>query len=146
MIYTPEEKTKMDILLQAFHSYVDRQEDYDVVYSRKAGYLRICTGEGCDTIYFPIAGFADMVRMFADDFLSDEETRAGHYMKQNYDHVRGLLALRLDTLGEFREEAYQIVEQAIEANRVRCARMRQEQLDEIKHMEKMLQYLRGAIL
>ena len=113
MKYSPEEKEKMDMLLQAFQSYVDRQEDYDVLYSRKAGYLRIITGDSCDTIYFPIAGFADMVRMFTDDFLEDGEIRAGDCMKCDCDHVRGLLIPRLDALGPFREEACRIMEQTI---------------------------------
>ena len=56
-----------------FQAYVDSREDYDVIYSRKAGYLRVITAENCDRIYFPIAGFRDLVRMFTDDFLTDEE-------------------------------------------------------------------------
>ena len=78
MIYTQEEKAKMDALLNAFRSYVDRKEHYDVVYSEKAGYLRVITGAGCDTIYFPISSFAEMLRMFTDDFLSDEEIGRAH--------------------------------------------------------------------
>ena len=85
MIYTQEEKAKMDALLNAFRSYVDRQEHYDVVYSERAGYLRVITGAGCDTIYFPISSFAEMLRMFTDDFLSDEEYRVGHSLKRDYD-------------------------------------------------------------
>ena len=113
MVYSQEEKSKMDMLLQAFRSYVDHQEYYDVLYSRKAGYLRIITGDSCDTIYFPITGFADMVRMFTDDFLEDEEMRAGDCMKCDCDHVRRLLIPRLDALGPFREEACRIMEQTI---------------------------------
>lgn len=119
MKYLPEEKAKMDVLLQAFQSYVDRQEDYDVLYSRKAGYLRILTGESCDAIYFPITGFSDMVRMFTDDFLEDEEMRTVDCAKCDYDYVRSLLTPRLDTLGPFREEAYRIMEQTVEAFRTR---------------------------
>jgi len=113
MRYTQEEKGKMDMLLQAFQSYVNQQEDYDVLYSRKAGYLRIITGDSCDAIYFPITGFADMVRMFTDDYLEDEEIRAGDCMKCDCDHVRSLLIPRLDLLGPFREEACRIMEQTI---------------------------------
>jgi len=119
MVYSQDEKTKMDMLLQAFRSYVDHQEYYDVLYSRKAGYLRIITGDSCDPIYFPITGFADMVRMFTDDFLEDEEIRTGDCMKCDYDYVRGLLTPRLDALGPFRVEAYGIMEQTIEDFRTR---------------------------
>lgn len=61
MIYTQEEKAKMDALLEAFQSYVDDHDHYDVVYSKKAGYLRVITGANCDEIYFPhhrICGYA----------------------------------------------------------------------------------------
>ena len=85
MIYSQEEKAKMDTLLQAFRSYIDQNPHYDVLYSKKAGYLRVITGENCDAIYFPITGFADMMRMFTDDFLSDEESRVGHSLKRDYD-------------------------------------------------------------
>ena len=35
MIYKQEEKAKMDTLLKAFRTYVDRQEHYDIVYSER---------------------------------------------------------------------------------------------------------------
>ena len=73
MIYSPEEKARMDTLLQVFRDYVNSVEQYDIVYSEKAGFIRICVGEGADQIYFSITGFDHMLRMFIDDFLMDEE-------------------------------------------------------------------------
>lgn len=35
MIYSQEEKAKMDAVLLAFQSYVDGREDYDVLYSER---------------------------------------------------------------------------------------------------------------
>ena len=145
MIYTQEEKAKMDALLRAFQSYIDQQEHYDVLYSKKAGYLRVITGENCDKIYFPITGFADMLRMFTDDFLSDEESRVGHYLKRNYDYVRSLLAPRLDTLGSHRDEAQDIMEKTFDASRARSEHIRQEHLAEIRQLEELIQYLRTAV-
>ena len=113
MIYTQEETANMEALLQAFHSYVAQREDYDILWSAKAGWLRVIMGADVDHIYFPITGFAYMVRMFTDDFLEDEEIRAGDCMKCDCDHVRGLLIPRLDALGPFREEACRIMEQTI---------------------------------
>lgn len=146
MIYTQEEKTKMDAVLQAFRSYIDLQEKYDVVYSQKAGYLRVLTGESCDNIYFPITGFADMLWMFTDDFLADEECRVGHYLKRDYDHVRSLLVPRLDTLKEYREEACIIMEEALKSCRIRCEQIREDRIAEIQHLEELLQALRASIL
>ena len=146
MVYTPEEKAKMDILLQAFQSYVDQQDQYDVVYSEKAGYLRVCTGTGADQIYFPVTGFADMMQTFTDDFLLDEEGRVGHYLKRDYDHVRSLMAPRLDALGELREEASRIMEETFNACRRRCENQRLEYLAEIRMLEELLKDLRDAVL
>ena len=120
MIYTQLEKEKMDALLEAFQSYVDAREDYDVVYSQKAGYLRVMVGESCDQIFFPITGFSDMMRMFADDFLSDEEERTDNCLTLDYDRVRTLLLPRLDALGGCRAQAHAIMEDAFEAWRIRC--------------------------
>jgi len=145
MTYTQEEKAKMDALLQAFQSYVDRREDYDVLYSQKAGYLRLLTGESCDAIYFPITGFADMMRMFADDYLADEENRVGHCPKLDYDHVRHLLIPRLDTLGKHREEAYGIMEDAFDACRSRRAQFRQERLEQIHQLEELVCDLHASL-
>jgi len=145
MIYSQEEKAKMDALLRAFQTYIHQQEHYDVLYSEKAGYLRVIVGKNCDEIYFPITGFADMMRMFTDDFLSDEEKRAGHYLKRDYDHVRSLMAPRLDTLGSHRGEAQDIMEKTFEACRLRCEHIRQNHLAEIRHLEELIQHLRDAV-
>ena len=145
MTYSQEEKAKMDVLLQAFQSYIDQNPHYDVLYSKKAGYLRVITGENCDTIYFPITGFVDMMRMFTDDFLSDEESRVGHYLKRDYNHVRSLMAPRLDALGSHRDEAQQIMEKTFDACRARSEHIRQDHLAEIRQLEELIQYLRGAV-
>lgn len=145
MIYPQEEKAKMDTLLEAFQSYVDQHDHYDVLYSKKAGYLRVITGDNCDTIYFPITGFADMVRMFTDDFLSDEEERVGHNLKRDYHYVRSLLTPRLDALGIHREEAYGIMEKTMDACRARSENFRRERLAEIQKLEELIQYLRDAV-
>lgn len=146
MVYSQEEKTKMDMLLVAFQSYIDQQEHYDVVYSRKAGYLRVITGSNCDAIYFPITGFSDMMRMFTDDFLSDEESRVGHFLKRDYDYVRSLMVPILDFLGNHREEAYAIMEETFANCRLRSEHFRQEQLTEISHLEELLRHLRETVI
>ena len=145
MIYTQEEKVKMDVLLQAFQSYVNDREDYDVLYSEKAGYLRVLTGESCDAIYFPITGFADMVQMFTNDCISDEEMRTDHCPNQDYDRIRRVLLPRLDTLGNCREEAYAIMEEAFEVHRSRIAQFQQEQLEIMHQLEELLQHLRSSL-
>lgn len=144
MIYSQEEKAKMDAVLEAFQSYIDGQEDYDVLYSQKAGYLRVMVGESCDTIFFPIAGFADMVRMFVNDYLS-EENPAGSYREQDYNRVRGKLSYRMDALGMYRDIAYEIMEETFEACRIRRAQFRQERLEMMQQLKTLYHELKASL-
>ena len=115
MIYTQAEKEKMDTVLKAFQSHIDRQEDYEILYSQKAGYLRVMVGESCDNIFFPVTGFAHLIQMFTDDFIFHEkECFLCQYEKEDYDNVRSKMTPILDTLGEYREEAYAVMDAALE--------------------------------
>ena len=145
MIYSPEEKARMDTLLQVFRDYVNSVEQYDIVYSEKAGFIRICVGEGADQIYFSITGFDHMLRMFIDDFLMDEEIRVRHYLRRDYDHVRALLSPILDKLGDDRDLAFSTMEQQFENCRQRCEQTRQERLLLIRQTEDILEDLRQSV-
>jgi len=145
MVCSQQEKQKMDTLLEAFREYVDNNAYYDIVYSKKAGFLRVCVGEGADQIYFPITGFEDMLRMFIDDFLLDEEHRTGHYLRRDYDHVRTLLTPILDKLGGNQVHALDIMEQRFEDCKARCKQMRQERLLLIRETEELLENLRKSV-
>jgi len=39
MIYTEETRKQLDAILKAFEGYIDSQSYFDIVYSKKAGYL-----------------------------------------------------------------------------------------------------------
>ena len=41
MVYTTEQKKKLDAILKAFESYIDGQDYFDIVYSKKIGYTWI---------------------------------------------------------------------------------------------------------
>ena len=41
MIYTTEQKKKLDAILKAFENYIDDQNYFDIVYSKKIGYVWI---------------------------------------------------------------------------------------------------------
>ena len=114
MIYTEEEKTKIDALLTAFQSYIDQQEDYEVLYSQKAGYLRVMVGESCDNIYFPIESFAYLVERFTEEILQEKtEGYVDRHTEEAYRYVRSQMAPILDTLGIYRDEAYEAMEETI---------------------------------
>ena len=44
MIYTDGMKQKLDAILKAFESYIDGQDYFDIVYSKKVGYLYVVVG------------------------------------------------------------------------------------------------------
>ncbi len=41
MVYTAEEKSRMDYLLNVFRDYIQGNKEFDVVYSEKLGYLSL---------------------------------------------------------------------------------------------------------
>ena len=41
MLYTTEMKKKLDAILKAFKNYIDGQDYFDIVYSKKIGYVWI---------------------------------------------------------------------------------------------------------
>ena len=45
MIYTTETKKKLDAILKAFENYIDGQNYFDIVYSKKIGYVWIVVDE-----------------------------------------------------------------------------------------------------
>ena len=45
MIYTTEQKKELDAILKAFENYIDGQNYFDIVYSKKIGYVWIVADE-----------------------------------------------------------------------------------------------------
>ena len=41
MVYTAEEKSRMDYLLATFRDYIRENKNFDIVYSEKSGYLSL---------------------------------------------------------------------------------------------------------
>lgn len=109
MIYTQEEKKKMDNTLQAFAEYTAASTEFDIAYSEKSGYVRLIIDEGADAVFFLLNGFEDLVDMFCMEIVSDE-------VKQKYDENPFLknqdvdydtIRLRLQNYIDKMEEAYQ---------------------------------------
>ena len=109
MVYTPEEKDRMDELLHAFRPYIDAQSHFDVVWSNKAGYLRIITENSCDPIFFPIPDWESMLRMFIDDHLQDEE-ECPISGQADLCRVHRKLTAILSTLTHSREQALHLLD------------------------------------
>ena len=45
MIYTDDVKKELDAILKAFENYIDGQDYFDIVYSKKIGYVWIVADE-----------------------------------------------------------------------------------------------------
>lgn len=69
MIPSPEEKARMDRLLEVFHSFIANNSDIDIVYSEKIGYVRLVIAENADSNYFPIQDFDELLQTLLFDVL-----------------------------------------------------------------------------
>lgn len=71
MVYTAEEKNRMDRVLEAFRAYVASSRSMDVAYSEKTGYVRLIIAEYADSVFFPIRTADEFLKMFFFDILFD---------------------------------------------------------------------------
>ncbi len=70
MIYTTEQKRKLDDILKAFGDYIDGQNYFDIVYSKKVGYVWIVIdppGEGS----VPLDTLESMLDNLFNDIIND---------------------------------------------------------------------------
>ena len=72
LVYSMDEKQKMNLLFTAFGDYISEHTYFDIVYSEKLGYLRIVPDEREDVV-MRIDGFEHAARMLIWDFFSDAE-------------------------------------------------------------------------
>lgn len=82
MVYTPEEKKRMDSLVECFGDYLRDSREIDVAYAEKSGYVRLITDENEESIYFPIQNYDQMLEMFFYDVVCDAVSAE---MKRNPD-------------------------------------------------------------
>ncbi|MDE7244587.1 MAG: hypothetical protein K2O18_11540 [Oscillospiraceae bacterium] len=71
MIYTTETKKRLDAILKAFENYIDGQNYFDIVYSKKIGYVWIVVDEpgaaGAEQLDTPEA----MLDLLFNDVIND---------------------------------------------------------------------------
>ncbi len=120
MVYTPEEKRKMENVLQAFAQYTASSPDFDMVYSEKVGYVRMITAECADAIYFVIDDFESLVDMFCMDIVADAVQTALHNdpdienSDMDYDAIRAEIQVYIDRIDEkYRSQAEDIANRHI---------------------------------
>lgn len=86
MIYTTEQKKELDAILKAFENYIDGQNYFDIVYSKKIGYVWIVADEpgaaGAEQLDTPEAMLDNR---FFDYHRNDPDRRL--HVRQVYDCV-----------------------------------------------------------
>ncbi len=109
MVYTPEEKKKMDNVLAVFAEYTAKHPEFDVAYSDKTGYVRLIVAEFADAYFFPLKDFDDLVDMFCMQIVFDKvysQVDKDPNMRNwdvDYDSIRSDLQVYINRL----DEAYQ---------------------------------------
>ena len=115
MLYTPEEKKKMDNLLEVFSEYTAQHPDFDIAYSDKSGYVRLIIADCADTVFFYLKNFDDLMEMFCMEIVFDEidkqltENPSLTNKNVDYDTIRHHIQQFIDRL----EKAYQEQAQTI---------------------------------
>lgn len=138
MIYTPEEKQRMERLLQVFSDYIANHPYTDFAYSDKTGFVCLSVGESTDYLYFLVPDFDQMLRMLIDDYLIDEEVRVGDYLKIDYGYVCQLLTPRLEAMGPDRDHCLQFMEERFVQNRKHIEQLHEQALKDIAALRQML--------
>lgn len=71
MIYSEDVRKKLDIILKAFENYIDGQNYFDVVYSKKAGYLWIVVDDPRSQAPEQIIEPEDLLDLLLNDIIND---------------------------------------------------------------------------
>ncbi len=78
MIYTTDQKKKLDAILKAFENYIDGQDYFDIVYSKKIGYIWIVVDEpgaaGAEPLDTPEAMLDNLFNDVINDVVAPRES------------------------------------------------------------------------
>jgi len=71
MVYTKDVRKKLDDVLKAFENYIDGQDYFDVVYSKKAGYLWVVVDDPGSEAPEQIRKPEDLLDNLFNDIIND---------------------------------------------------------------------------
>ena len=71
MIYSEETKKELDSILKAFEGYIDGQNFFDIVYSKKAGYLWVAADDPGAQAPEQITEPEDLLYLLFNDIVND---------------------------------------------------------------------------
>ncbi|WP_300693104.1 hypothetical protein, partial [uncultured Oscillibacter sp.] len=78
MIYTEEVRKELDAILKAFEDYIDGQDYFDIVYSKKIGYVWIVADEpgaaGAEQLDTPEAMLDNLFNDIINDVVAPRST------------------------------------------------------------------------
>ena len=78
MIYTDDVKKELDAILKAFENYIDGQDYFDIVYSKKIGYVWIVADEpgaaGAEQLDTPEAMLDNLFNDIINDVVAPRST------------------------------------------------------------------------
>lgn len=106
MVYTSDEKKRMDNVLAAFADYTAASNEFDIAYSDKTGYVRLIVAEYADQVFFPLQGFEDLMDMFCMEFVFEgveKQLKNNPSLKNtdvDYDSIRLRLQGYIDAMEE----------------------------------------------
>ena len=80
MVYTEETRKKLESILKAFEKYIDSQDYFDILYSKKVGYLWIVVdppgGAGAEQLDTPERMLDVLFNEVINDVINSSENRS----------------------------------------------------------------------
>ena len=124
MIYKGEERKKLDAILRAFEEYIDQQSYFDIVYSKKIGYVWIladCPGDaGAVVLDTPAKMLDRLFNEMINDVVNAEENKthipnALTLSEWEENEVRRRISVLLEPLAEDRDNYLQFMDRYLKA-------------------------------
>lgn len=124
MIYKGEERKKLDAILRAFEEYIDQQSYFDIVCSKKIGYVWIladCPGDaGAVLLDTPAKMLDRLFNEIINDVVNAEENKthipnALTLSEGEENEVRRRIAVFLEPLAEDRDNYLQFMDRYLKA-------------------------------
>ena len=129
MIYTEETRKQLDAILKAFERYIDGQNYFDIVYSKKAGYLWIIVDDPRAQAPEQIIEPEDLLALLFNDIINDviaprESTSLNEthsLTEQEEAEVRHRAAAILETIEDGADEFLDYLDEYVQDYQERCS-------------------------
>jgi len=128
MIYTEDVQKKLDAILKAFEGYIDGQDYFDVVYSKKAGYLWIVVddpgSQAPELISEPENLLDNLFNDIINDVIAPRESTSlteGHALTESEaTECRRKIAAILETIKDGADEYFDYLDSYLKDYQERC--------------------------